>query len=161
MYYYNILMTVIIILLIIIFFLLIGIQIFLSYSNINIIEGLKSKKSKSSDGYQDYDGNDALILSKQNAANIDYLKQQFDGINGIQGEVNDLSDNVAALQTQVDGLVQSQQDYTNNVTSSNSELSTSYDDTDGSGNDTTTTTDTTTNPVTTDNTITDTSNTSY
>ena len=48
-------MTVIIILLIIIFFLLIGIQIFLSYSNINIIEGLKSKKSKSSDGYQDYD----------------------------------------------------------------------------------------------------------
>ena len=149
-------MTVIIILLIIIFFLLIGIQIFLSYSNINIIEGLKSKKSKSSDGYQDYDGNDALILSKQNAANIDFLKQQFDGINGIQGEVDDLSDTVAALQTQVDGLVQSQQDYTNNVTSSNSELSTSYDDTE---NDTTT--DTTTNPVTTDNTITDTSNTSY
>ena len=39
-----------------------------------------------------------------------------------------MSGNVAALQTQVDGLVQGQQDYTSNVTSSNSELSTSYDD---------------------------------
>ena len=83
-----------------------------------------------------------MILSKQNAANIEFLKQQFDGINGLQGEVNDISSNVAALQTQVNGLVQSQQDYTNNVTSSNSELSTSYDDssdnTDSSNTDTNT-----------------------
>ena len=81
--------------------------------------------------------------SKQNAANIEFLKQQFDGINGIQTEVNDLSGNVAALQTQVDGLVQGQQDYTSNVTSSNSELSTSYDDSDTSNTtmpDTTTST---------------------
>jgi methyl-accepting chemotaxis protein len=122
-------------LLIALFVLLIGTQIFLAYSG-NIIEGLDNN------GYQEYNSNDALILSKQNAANIEFLKQQFDGINGLQGEVNDISSNVAALQTQVNGLVQSQQDYTNNVTSSNSELSTSYDDssdnTDSSNTDTNT-----------------------
>ena len=122
-------------LLIVLFVLLIGTQIFLAYSG-NIIEGLDNN------GYQEYNSNDALILSKQNAANIEFLKQQFDGINGLQGEVNDISSNVAALQTQVNGLVQSQQDYTNNVTSSNSELSTSYDDssdnTDSSNTDTNT-----------------------
>lgn len=122
-------------LLIVLFVLLIGTQIFLAYSG-NIIEGLDNN------GYQKYNSNDALILSKQNAANIEFLKQQFDGINGLQGEVNDISSNVAALQTQVNGLVQSQQDYTNNITSSNSELSTSYDD--SSDNTDTSNTDTNT-----------------
>ena len=42
--------------------------------------------------------------------------------------MGDISGNVASLQTQVDGLIQGQQDYSNNVTSSNSELSTSYDE---------------------------------
>ena len=134
-------MCVILNLLIVLFVLLIGTQIFLAYSR-NIIEGLNNKKDKN-DSYLEYNGNDALILSKQNAANIEFLKQQFVGINGIQTEVNDLSGNVAALQTQVDGLVQGQQDYTSNVTSSNSELSTSYDDSDTSNTtmpDTTTST---------------------
>jgi hypothetical protein len=134
-------MCVILNLLIVLFVLLIGTQIFLAYSR-NIIEGLNNKNNKNN-SYQKYNGNDALILSKQNAANIDFLKKQFDGINGIQKEVNDLSGNVAALQTQVDGLVQGQQDYTSNVTSSNSELSTSYDDSDTSNTtmpDTTTST---------------------
>ena len=140
-------MCVVLSLLIVLFVLLIGTQIFLAYSG-NIIEGLDNNGSSNSSGnYQEYNGNDPLILSKQNAANIQFLKQQFDGINGIQGEVNDLSSNVAALQTQVDGLVQSQQDYTNNITSSNSELSTSYDD--SSNTDTSTTPDTTTPDTTT------------
>ena len=124
-------------LLIVFFVLLIGTQIFLTYSG-NIIEGLDNNN------YQEYNGNDALILSKQNAANIQFLKQQYDGINGLQNEVNDLSSNVAALQTQVDGLVQSQQDYTNNVTSSNSELSTSYNDSSGNTDTTSPTTSDTT-----------------
>ena len=128
-------MCVVLNLLILLFVLLIGTQIFLAYSG-NIIEGLDNN------GYQKYNSNDALILSKQNAANIEFLKQQFDGINGLQGEVNDISSNVAALQTQVNGLVQSQQDYTNNITSSNSELSTSYDD--SSDNTDTSNTDTNT-----------------
>lgn len=141
-------MCIILNLLIVLFILLIGAQIFLAYSG-NIIEGLDNNNgtTASSSNYQEYNGNDPLILSKQNAANIEFLKKQFDGINGLQDEVNDLSDNVASLQTQVDGLVQGQQDYTTNVTSSNSELSTSYDD---SPDTTTTTTDTsTTTPDTT------------
>ena len=138
-------MCVILNLLIVIFIFLIGTQIFLAYSSNNIIdvlnlrEGLQNTNNKNNSSYQDYNGNDPLILSKQNAANIDFLKQQFDGLSGIQSEVTDISSNVAALQTQVDGLVQSQQDYTTNVTSSNSELSPSYTET-----DTTDTTDTTT-----------------
>lgn len=135
--------------LIVIFVLLIGAQIFLAYSR-NIIEGLDNNSSNSSKKYQEYNGDDALILSKQNAANIEFLKQQFDGINGLQSEVNDISSNVVVLQTQVDGLVQSQQDYTNNITSSNSELSTSYSE-DDSNEDTTTpdgTTSTTANTTT-------------
>jgi methyl-accepting chemotaxis protein len=83
-----------------------------------------------------------LQLNDQIYSNIEFLKKQFDGINGLQGEVNDISSNVAALQTQVNGLVQSQQDYTNNITSSNSELSTSYDD--SSDNTDTSNTDTNT-----------------
>ena len=141
--------------LIVIFVLLIGAQIFLAYSG-NIIEGLdnnssSNNSSNSSKNYQEYNGDDALILSKQNAANIEFLKQQFDGINGLQSEVNDISSNVVALQTQVDGLVQSQQDYTNNITSSNSELSTSYSE-DDSNQDATTpdgSTSTTTSTTTT------------
>jgi peptidoglycan hydrolase CwlO-like protein len=132
--------------LIVIFVLLIGAQIFLAYSG-NIIEGLDNNSSNSSKKYQEYNGDDALILSKQNAANIEFLKQQFDGINGLQYEVNDISSNVVALQTQVDGLVQSQQDYTNNITSSNSELSTSYSE-DNSNEDVTTTPDGSTSTTT-------------
>jgi peptidoglycan hydrolase CwlO-like protein len=120
-------MCVVLNLLIVLFIVLIGTQIFLAYSG-NIIEGIKNKNNKDSNSYQEYDGNDALILSKQNAANIEFLKQKFDEINGIQNEVGDISGNVASLQTQVDGLIQGQQDYSNNVTSSNSELSTSYDE---------------------------------
>ena len=56
--------------------------------------------------------------------------------------MNDISSNVAVLQTQVNGLVQSQQDYTNNVTSSNSELSTSYNDSSDNTDTSNTNTDT-------------------
>ena len=38
------------------------------------------------------------------------------------------------LQTQLDSLVQAQQDYINNITSSNSELTTSYDESSSSDN---------------------------
>jgi len=99
------------------FILLIGLQIFLDYSNNNILEGLNDN---SSNPYIEYDinninnindRNDALNLSKQNESNIELLKQQF-----------------GALQRQLDSLVQSQQDYINNITSLNSELTTSYDE---------------------------------
>ena len=78
----------------------------------NITEGLENE-------YKPYDTNNpnnALILAQQNAGNISYLKQRLDKFDGIYQEVQDISGNVVALQTQVNGLVQAQKDYTDKMT---------------------------------------------
>jgi hypothetical protein len=78
----------------------------------NIIEGLQNQ-------YQPYDTNNpnnALILAQQNAGNISYLKEKIDSLQGLSQEVQDISGNVVALQTQVNGLVQAQQEYANQMT---------------------------------------------
>ena len=95
--------------LIIFFIFLILYQIFLAN---NIIEGLENQ-------YQPYDTNNpnnALILAQQNAGNISYLKQRLDSMQGLSQQVQDISGNVASLQTQVNGLVQAQEQYTNQLT---------------------------------------------
>ena len=97
--------------LILFFAILIIYQITLEYFVDNIIEGL--------DTYQPYDTNDpnnALILAQQNAGNIVVLKSEIDVMKGINQQVQDLSGNVAALQSQVDSLVSAQKDYANNLT---------------------------------------------
>jgi hypothetical protein len=91
------------------FIILILYQIFLAS---NIIEGLENK-------YKPYDmknPNNALILAQQNAGNISFLKEQLDKYDGLYEQVQDLSGNVVSLQTQVNGLVQAQQDYANQMT---------------------------------------------
>lgn len=78
----------------------------------NIVEGLENQ-------YQPYNTNNpnnALILAQQNAGNIAYLKQQLDSLQGLEQEVQDISGNVVVLQTQVNGLVQAQQQYANQMT---------------------------------------------
>jgi hypothetical protein len=57
------------------------------------------------------DPNNALILSQQNAGNIDVLKGEVDDLKKIKGTVDSLKQNVDQMQTQVDGLVQQQADY--------------------------------------------------
>lgn len=72
--------------------------------------------------YQPYDTNNpnnALILAQQNAGNISSLKQELDQLSGIQQTVNDLSGNITNLQTQVNGIVLSQQSYASQVSSPN------------------------------------------
>ena len=91
--------------LILFFILLIVYQIFLAYF-VNMVEGLQT--------YQPYDTNNpanALILAQQNAGNIQVLKEQLDGLMGLNKEVQDISGNVVALQDQVTGIVQAQQQY--------------------------------------------------
>lgn len=69
--------------------------------------------------YQSYDmnnPNNALILAQQNAGNISYLKQKIDNLQDIYGQVQDMSGNIQILQTQIDGLLQSQQDYADQMT---------------------------------------------
>lgn len=95
-------------LLIVFFVILIVYQIFLAYSG-NTIEGLTNQK------YQPYPP-DALILSQQNAGNIEVLKDRLDGISGLNKEVQDISGNVASLQDQVSQLVTSQQQYATQMT---------------------------------------------
>ena len=97
--------------LILFFLFLILYQIFLAS---NIIEGLENQ-------YQPYDTNNpnnALILAQKNAGNILYLKERLDSIqnDSTNQELQDLSGNVQTLQTQVNGLVQAQQDYANQMT---------------------------------------------
>ena len=97
--------------LIIFFFVLITYQIILAN---NIVEGLENQ-------YQSYDTNNpnnTLILSQKNAGNIEYLKERLDSIqsSSLNKEFQDLSGNVQTLQTQVNGLVQAQQQYATQMT---------------------------------------------
>jgi flagellar basal body rod protein FlgB len=73
----------------------------------NIIEGLENQYQ----AYNTNNPNNALILAQQNAGNISYLKQRLDSIQNLDQEVQDISGNVVALQSQVAGLVQQQQQY--------------------------------------------------
>ena len=78
-----------------------------------IIEGVENNQQ-----YQDYDTNNpgnALILAQQNAGNIAFIKQQLDGILGLNKEVQDISGNVVTLQDQVASLVNSQKDMATSV----------------------------------------------
>jgi predicted PurR-regulated permease PerM len=86
----------------------------------NIVEGLENQsQTQTPNQYQSYDTNNpnnALILAQQNAGNVEYLKQRIDGVQNIFQQVQDLSGNVTSLQTQMNGLLQSQQDYANQLT---------------------------------------------
>ena len=72
----------------------------------NIQEGM--------DDYKEYDTNDpnnALILSQQNAGNIQFLKTRVDDLAGINDKVTNLQSQVDQMSQQIDDLVQQQADY--------------------------------------------------
>lgn len=104
--------------LIFIFFLLVLYQIYLevykSYRNMK--EGMKSL---SSPVYKDYTTGDnasnALILSQQNAGNIDYLKQhmseQENKIADLNKKVDSLTSDVKTMSSQLNDLAQQQAVY--------------------------------------------------
>ena len=101
--------------LIVFFIILIGYQLILAS---HIVEGLKNKsedKKGKDKVYKPY-APDALILAKQNAGNIEYLKHKMNDLQNINTIVNDLSGNVQALQQQVNGLVSNQQQMATQMT---------------------------------------------
>jgi hypothetical protein len=55
-------------------------------------------------------------LAQQNAGNISYLKERLDAVQGLDKEVQDISGNVATLQTQVSGMLTQQQQYATQMT---------------------------------------------
>jgi hypothetical protein len=69
--------------------------------------------------YRQYDkkiADNTFMLAQQNAGNIEYLKQRIDNVQGMYQQFQDLSGNVDTLQSQVNGLIQSQVDYANQIT---------------------------------------------
>jgi len=98
-------------LLIILFLFLLSYQLFTTFhSHSNIIEGMET----STTSYAEYDTknpDNALILSQQNAGNIAYLKQQIDDLFKMKTTVDSLSEQVTALNTQVQGIAQQQADF--------------------------------------------------
>lgn len=99
--------------LIIFFIILIFYQIFLAHitSKISNIEGMDTQRQQQYKPYDLNNPNNALILSQQNAGNIQVLKQQMDGIFNINNKVRDLSGNLTELQNQVSDLLVQQQQY--------------------------------------------------
>ena len=98
-------------LLILFFTILVIYQIFLAYFGDSIIEGLTNTDEE----YKPYD-NDPMILAQQNAGNIIVIKGQLDDMIGLKQQIQDLSSNVIGLQSQVTSLVNSQNDYANQMT---------------------------------------------
>ena len=103
--------------LIIVFIVILLCQIFLGN---NIIEGMDTETTTANtttsteQTYQPYnlnDPNNALILSQQNAGNIDFLKGRIDELSNVKKDVDDLKQNVSLMQTQIDALVQQQADF--------------------------------------------------
>ena len=108
--------------LIVFFIFLIGYQLFLHiFKKGDLIEGLENEEYKP---YNKDDPNNALILAQQNAGNIEVIKGRIDKIdaskdemkNEIQKKIKDeIEPKFLSMQTQIDGLVQQQADYANDL----------------------------------------------
>jgi hypothetical protein len=114
-------------LLIIFFIILISYQLILAIWGTSVLEGLENATTTTNvplQAYQEYNTNDpnnpnsALILSQQNAGNIEYLKQRVNDLMGLNQQVTDISLNVVALNDQVTGLVQQQATYAQSIAGS-------------------------------------------
>jgi hypothetical protein len=60
------------------------------------------------EGYQDY-STDPLILGKQNAGNIQVLREQLNGLMGLNDTVKTTNKRVDDVEKQVKGLIDAQQ----------------------------------------------------
>ena len=119
-------------LLIVFFTCLIGYQLFLALTkSSNLVEGLDFMAGKGSETrrfsdlveglendaktteYKEYNTNDpnnALILSQQNAGNIEVLRGRIDELDGVNPKLNTMQSSMDSMQTQIDALVQQQAD---------------------------------------------------
>jgi hypothetical protein len=101
------------------FIFLIGYQLFLfTFKN---VEGLENNEYKD---YNKDDPNNSLILAQQNAGNIEVLKGRVDKMDAMKDELkneiqkkikDEIEPKFISMQTQLDGLVQQQADYANDL----------------------------------------------
>ena len=107
-------------LLIIFFICLIAYQLFLALFSVK--EGLENEKKTGE--YKSYgtddpnNPNSALILSQQNAGNMEVLKGRVDELDGVKARVDTMQQNIDSMQTQIDALVQQQADYATDLAGS-------------------------------------------
>lgn len=116
--------------LIVLFIFLLGYQVYLANSicSLNtfpskLIEGLENEESNSSttQEYKPYnlnDPNNSLILSQQNAGNIEVLRGRIDNLDGVKKKVDDIKQSVDSMQIQIDGLVKQQAEYAQEIAGS-------------------------------------------
>ena len=101
--------------LILIFVFLLVYQIYLEMNSNKLIEGLETNSSSSTtQEYKPYnlnDPNNSLILSQQNAGNIEVLKGRIDTLDGMNKKVDNIQQSIDSMQVQIDSLVQQQADY--------------------------------------------------
>lgn len=112
-------------LLILFFIILLSYQIILAIYDHYIFEGMDNNTTTDTSGntdisgnkneYKPYNDNDALILAKQNAGNIEVLRGRVDEVMNLKQEFMDISLNVSNLNNQVSALYQQQQSYAQNV----------------------------------------------
>lgn len=96
--------------LIVLFVILISYQVYLAMLPKSLIEGLENNDTS----YKPYDTNDpnnSLILSQQNAGNIEVLKGRIDDLDGVKESVDNMQQSINSMQTQIDGLVEQQANY--------------------------------------------------
>jgi hypothetical protein len=105
---------------------LVSYQVLLAFSSNskqnNLIEGLENESTTTtSQEYQPYnlnDPNNSLILSQQNAGNIQVLKGRVDELDGVKKQVDNMQQEIDSMQTQMDGLVQQQADFAQDLAGS-------------------------------------------
>ena len=73
--------------------------------------------------YKDYSGNDPLILAKQNAGNIEFLKKKFDTIDELSSKVNTLSDSVDSNTESISQIKKKKKDQTSQLNTDDTDSS--------------------------------------
>ena len=97
--------------LILLFVFLLVYQIYLDIYSSNLIEGLTTNSDASSDKPTNLTEPNSLILSQQNAVNIEVLKGRVDILDGMDKKIDHIKLSVDAMQVQINTLVQQQADY--------------------------------------------------
>lgn len=105
------------------FIILLTYQIFLV--NFVVTEGLENET------YQEYDTKNPenqMILIQKNSGNIEVLRKRIDELSGLTQEIQDLSGNVALLQSQVDGIIQANIEMSKSYQTSSPEITGAMDE---------------------------------
>lgn len=71
-------------------------------TSFHLIEGMENS-------YEEY-GTDPMILARQNAGNIEYLKSRMEEVTNVKNDIVTMKQDIQTMQVQMDGLVQQQGD---------------------------------------------------